>query len=495
LTRSISAQVRSGVKLTFVTTLVAGLVQASLMVILSRLLQPADYGLYAAAMAVANLTTGLTVNVLERTLIIDTQDATPPAATATMILLSVAMVALTTFAIMLAIKQLTDWPMPPGVLGALLAAHLLSSLAVVPRVMLRRKLLFRRIVLGELASQVVAGGILSVTLAATGWGAQGLALAQVGVQLVILLSVVWGSVLRFGRVTLRQLGGFIMTASHIGRIAALEMANGQVPPLALTAMTGPVSLGLFNRANSLVQLPIQLLTTSMTRVMISALVHVIDDRERLRSGMARLVGCAAAIVTPVAFGIAGSNRAFTGVVLGTKWLAAAPLMPFLAISVWAVMMGYLFSVLSEANRNFTEKVRIQTISTVALIAGMFLFFWLGLIGAAIGMACAGAIHLFLYMRLGARILDHPLRKVVDWLRPGLAAGALCFALTAALAQLLGDWSPFLLLPLQIACCGVATLLYYALFQRTLLNEIAANALPDRLRTKLFRRPVAGTNAQ
>lgn len=459
------------------------------MIVLSRLLLPADYGLYAAAMAVANLTTGLSSNVLERTLVISTEDDALPATHASMIVLLVGFVAMATFLVALIVIRLAGWAMPPGVLGALLGAHLIGSMGVVPRVILRRRLLFRQIVLGELASQILAGAVLSVALSAAGWGAQGLALAQLGVQAITVAFVVQGAMIHFGSVTLRQLRRFIVQAFQLGRVAALEMANGQVPPIVLTAISGPVQLGLFNRANSLVQLPVQLLTTSMTRVMVSALVHVVDDRERLRSGMARLVACAAAIVTPVAFGIAGSNRAFTGVVLGSRWVAAAPLMPFLAVSVWTMMMGYLFSILSEVSHNFREKVRIQLVSTLALGAGMLLYYRLGLVGATVGMACASTIYLILYMRLGAQILDLPVSRLAGWLRPGFVAGTLNFAVTSVLAWALSDWSPFLLLPLQIVTCGALTVLYYLLLQRPLLNELIENAVPDRMRARLISRSV------
>ncbi|WP_268934938.1 oligosaccharide flippase family protein [Sphingomonas sp. Leaf4] len=479
MTEGVGNKVRSGVKLTFLTTVASGLLQVVLLVVLSRLLMPRDYGYYIAALALANTSTGLSSSILERTLVVQQGEVAPSGRTATIIFVVVASVALVTFAVAWIATSLTSWTMPPGVLGTLLVAQIIASIGVVPRVNWRRRLLFRRIVFGEMASQIVAGALLSIALSAAGWGAQGLAFAQVFGSIVIVVAVTWGSGLRLSGFRPEELFVLVRSAGQLGRIAALEIANAQIPSLLLTLLAGPTALGLFNRAYTVVQLPVQLLTTSMTRVMISALVLMVDDRNRLQSGMRRLVQFAATIVSPVAFGIAGSHKAFTAVLLGGKWLEAAPLMPFLAIGTWTVMMGYLFSILSEATRHFAQKVRIQVASTLVLVFGIVAGSRFGLIGASGAMAVAGTVFLMFYMWLGAQILGLSVTQVARWMVPGFGAGLLCGISSWLLGQVFADLSPFVQLVIQVGDCGLVTVLFYLVFYRPLLAEIVRMAIPHR----------------
>jgi len=481
----VGSRVRSGVKLTFITTIISGLVQAVLLVVLARLLAPLDYGYYAAALAIANVTVALVNNVIERSLVIHVGEEAPAAAIAALVLLCSLGVALLTFAGATTVAALTRWTMPGEVLGALLVAQVINSLAIVPRVNLRRQLLFRPIVFGELASQLIGGALVSIVLAAAGWGALGLALAQVVGSVVTVVAVTAAAGLRIAPFTAKQAFTYLAAALSLARVVALEIANAQIPPLILTALAGPIPLGLFNRAYTLVQLPVQLLTNSMTRVMISALVTMVDDEARLRNGMRRLVTIASAIVSPVAFGIAGSHQAFTAVLLGPKWMAAATLMPWLAIGTWTVMMGYLFSVLSEATRHFGPKIRLQSTSSLVLALGLLLYVPIGLAGAAIGMALGGVTFLLLYIALGADILRLPYRTLAGWLTPGLVAGLVCCAGSWAVGEMVTA-SPYILLALQIGACGTLALAFYALFHRGLLGEIAGAALPVGL-TRRFAR--------
>lgn len=481
----VGARVRRSVKLTFVATIVSGLVQAVLLVVLARLLSPLDYGYYATALAIANVTVTLLNNVIERSLVIQVGEAAPSAAVTALVLLCSITVAAVTFAGAMTVASVTRWTMSSEVLGALLVAQVINSLAIVPRVSLRRKLLFRPIVVGELASQLVGGALVSITLAAAGWGALGLALAQVVGSVVTVAVVSTSAGLRIAPFTAKQAFTYLAAALSLARVVALEIINAQIPPLMLSWLAGPIQLGLFNRAYTLVQLPVQLLTNSMTRVMISALVTMVDDETRLRNGMRRLVTTASAIVSPVAFGIAGSHQAFIAVLLGAKWAAAGPLVPWLAIGTWTVMMGYLFSVLSEATRHFGAKVRLQAASSIVLGLGLLLYVPIGLVGATVGLALGGATFLLLYVRLGAHILRLPAATLASWLAPGLAAGLLCCATSWGVEQVVTA-PPYTVLSLQVSVCGAASLTFYAIFQRALLKEIIGAALPASLARRFLR---------
>jgi O-antigen/teichoic acid export membrane protein len=491
MSESLQSRVRSSVRMTMMATFASAAVQATTMVVLARLLGPVDYGFFILAISINGLSTQFVTSATERAMVIE-PDARTLEGRSIPTMLFLALVAGTVFAVVAIIKQLTGWNVQLGVLAIVMSGQAMNGLAVMPRALLRREIRFGPLVASELTGLIVGNLLTAAVLGWLGFGAYALALAAFMQNVV---STVWMLILA-PRGTLRprfgQLGGLAKTLYGVMKPSTLEAVNGQVSPLVVSSVLGPVSLGLFNRVYNLTTLPIQLLVSSVNRVIISTLVSVSDDAARLRRATELMVRGASAMVTPLAFGLAGAGVNFTSVVLGAKWTAAIPIVPFLAIAAWGNMLGSLFGQLLDSVQRFNAKARIQAISTT-LLAVLLLAsgaFW-GLLGVSVGAMLAGVLFLLLYIGVTADIVATSRRAVLGWLVPGAVAGAACFVVSRVEGRVLPTAPHAAVLVLQIVSCGAAALFVLITLDRETLMTFSRLLLPtwvDALATRLLVRP-------
>jgi teichuronic acid exporter len=475
------ARVGSAVRLTVLSTLLSGVLQAGVVVALARLIGPADYGAYVLCIAVLSVSTNFVTGSIERSLVVaETVNYRGLMFAAGLIVLSTA--ALTMGATEL-LRHLGWFTVRADLLAGLLIGGLFASLSVAPRVFLRRNLDYRWIVGSELAGIVIGVAATALILASMGFGATALVAGAMVQNLVMFLVLLVGgaegvSVALSGR-TLKTT---VRNTLSVSRLSALEVAHGQIPNFFISTL-GPAALGLFNRSQTIVQLPVQLLTASMSRVMISGIAAVADNRERLIRASRLTVMTTGAIVAPVNFGIAGSHVQFTEVMLGKNWAGAAPLVPILAFTSWALMTAVILGVISEAARHFGRKATAQAITSLVLLVLLATGVKFGLLSAA---AAIGAGALFLTVAnviLTARVLDIKSRTIVQWLAPSLTAGLGCGSFTWIVALCLHNQPALPVLLLQVSGCGILTAIYYIFMQREALLAILGATLPSSLNNK------------
>lgn len=475
-----SARLRGGVKITFLGTMFSGVIQAATMVILARLLKPLDYGFYIVCLSINALSVSFFISALERAMVLEADETAIRGRALPLVVFLVAVAGLTV-AICGAIREATGWQVDLRVLAIMLGAQALAGLAIVPRALLRRHVSFARIVGGELCGQLFGSFALAAVLAKLGWGPFALASGFAAAQVIAAACVFSTAPAGLLRLRLDGTRGLLRTMLGVVKVASLEAVNGQITPVAVTSVLGAAALGLFNRVYNLVTLPVQLLVSSVNRVMISGLVAVADDHDRRRDAIRKLMRVVSTVITPLALGVAGAGRTFVAVVLGDKWVAAVPIIPLLSIAVVANMMGTVLGQLAESVQRFNDKVRVQALSTVLLVTALLIGGHWGLTGVAAGAATGALLFFFLYMRLTSAIIAVPMARLMRWLAPSWAAGLASYAGARGVDALMPAAAGiYVTLAAQIAACGAAATLTLLLLDRPLLLDISRMLLPDRV---------------
>lgn len=472
----------SAVRITVLAGVAGIIIQGLILVVLARLLTPEDYGLFALAAAMSRLSGALVLGSLERLLTVGPEDrrAAHPAGLHTLLIAAASAVGLAAY---WAASWLGGFQHHAWLALVVLAASCPGAFVVGAKATLRRQLRFRPIVLGDLCGQILGTGFVAILCAVAGWGAYALA-AGVFVQSLASAVCIGLSARRplDLRIELADMPKLLKQLWLTTLMSASEIANGQIPSLLVPLLLGVTQLGLFNRIYALIQLPVEISVNALTRVLISGLVLVKEERGRLLRAFRKIVTLTTALSAPVAAGMIACRHDLVGVVLGPQWLEGAQLVPFLAVSTWATMTGVIFSILNEAAHLFREKTRIQVVSALVLVAAMAggaVFF--GLLGAAAGMAAASLVWLVLSMRCAGRRLETDMREMAGWMRPGAGAALLSGAVGWGVSQLAGgEISMSLRLALEVAACGLATVAYYGLFHRSLLLEILGHLGLTRL---------------
>jgi O-antigen/teichoic acid export membrane protein len=298
--------------------------------------------------------------------------------------------------------------------------------------LLRRQLRFRTLAVNSLISYVVGYFGVGFTAAWMGAGVYSLVAATLA-QSVLLAVLHYAAVrhpvtpvLRWG--PYRELYGF---GARVSVISFLEFLGGDLDTFAVGRFAGTALLGQYNRAFLLVNLPLQQLTTALTKVLFPAFSRMQDDRPRLRRLYGSSIGVAAAILVPTCTGLAVAADEVVAVVLGPQWERAATLLPVLAIAASFSLLSHLAGVLCEATAELTRKLALQAGYLVVLAALMGAAAGGELLAYAWAIAAGELIRHLGYLLLLRRVVG--LRGADVWQRyvPAIAAAIPVAAAIAA----------------------------------------------------------------
>lgn len=461
----------AGVKITFGASVATIIVQSVILVALARLISPEDYGRYAIIYAVWRLTLGLVLGAMERALVVASDEVAARISPLVPLVITAIVVALTTLAYL--VFRLI-WPDDNGMIFALLfASGLALGFALPSRVHLRRRFEFGPLAAADLVGQVLGTGGLTIAAALAGMGPEALAIGALGQAVISALIVVMACRPDFSvPFDWSALTDVTRRAASAGQAATTELIASQTPTVLIGWILGYQSLGLFNRIYSLIQLPLEILVNSMTRVLVSGLVATRDEPARSRRALGRLVTVSVCLMSPIAGGILGSYREFIYVVLGPSWMEGAAITPLLVAFTWLGMTAHVFAMYPESLALYRAKTVVQIQAGIVLVAGIAIGAYVfGLVGATAGLVAGSLAFLVLNIALTRRHLPIELAELIGWFRPGLVAGLVAFLWAVLAAYVLGGYSAYVVLAIQVAGCGLFTVLYLFLAERELAKDL------------------------
>ena len=303
------------------------------LIVLARLLTPADFGLAAVAIMVIGFSAifsefGIGPAVVQRP---DLQAAHLGSGWTLSVALGVLLGAIVwlTAPLVAAFFQLE--PLTP-MLRVLACIFPVQGLSVVSQSLLQRELRFRTLAVIEIVTSIVGYGIMGVTLALLGFGAWALIgahLAQASLKTVLSLIArphrIWPLVDRRACADLLYFGsGFT-----VGRVS--NYAAGQGENVVIGYCLGAVALGIYGRAYQLMAGPAVLFGNVLDRVLFPAMVHVQHDPRRLADAYRRGTALVALVILPVSALVVALAPEVIAILLGSEWDAVV--LPLQILSV------------------------------------------------------------------------------------------------------------------------------------------------------------------
>jgi len=329
---SLLHQVAFGLRWSFFSTVIgrAGSLLAG--IVLARLLTPREFGMFAVAM-VAFL--GLTsFNELGVSLAIvrwpgDVARIAPTVTTlaigASALLFAGCFVGAPWFASALGAPAAT------GVVRLMGVAVLIDGITAVPASLLQRTFRQDRRTIADLANLAV-GGLVSIALAAYGFGAWSLAWGRIAgnstsAVLLILLSPA------------RTLPGFDAKEARELLAFGLPLAGASLLVFAVLntdyiivgGLLGPVALGFYLLAFNVSSWPVNIFSTPVRNVSLAGFSRLLGDQAALQSSFCRSLGWLMAVTLPVCVLLAVLATPLVRLIYGAKWVPAAAALTFLAI--------------------------------------------------------------------------------------------------------------------------------------------------------------------
>jgi PST family polysaccharide transporter len=406
------------------------------LVLLTRLLAPADFGVVSAGLVVINLSLnfsqlGLGPALVQRTVLEPRH-------------LSTAFVASTGLGILIAgavwaaaplIAQFFRMDQLVSVIRALALAFPIAGIGTVPESLLQRELRFRLLANRDVLTYGVGYGTVGVVLALLGAGVWALVAAQVtqvGLRTIILLRVAppiprvrptWVSFIEL-------LGyGAGQSAAKIGTILANQVDN-----FVVGRWMGAAALGEYSRAFQLVSVPTKLLGDVLDKVLLPTMAQVQDEPRRLASAYLQGTAVLTLVTLPIGVVAAALAPELVAVAFGSRWAGVVAPYQVLALGMVFRTSYRMSDSLSKATGKVYRRAWRQGLWAGLVFLGALIGQQWGLTEVALGVLCALFINYIMMAQLSLEIIG------VSWsrflvvqlpaVRLALAVGAASLASTA-----------------------------------------------------------------
>jgi O-antigen/teichoic acid export membrane protein/chemotaxis methyl-accepting protein methylase len=263
--------------------------------------------------------------------------------------------------------------------------------------------------------------------------------------------------------------GWVATCNNLVVFLAWNSDN-----ILLGRFWGADALGLYGRAYQLATLPVHQLNGAITGVAFSAFSRIQDDADRLARSFLTAYSLLVSLTIPITISCALFAEEIVGVVLGAKWMEAAPIFRLLAPTALVFALVNPLSWLVISTGRVRRALTMTAATTPLVIVGIVLGLSQGPKGVALGYTLAMAllvIPITAWSIHGTRVTWAGLwRAIKPPLLSGLVASAIGLIVKITLGGMLAS-IPFLLVGLGLVLGSYAWVLLVAMGQKNLYVDL------------------------
>lgn len=201
----------------------------------------------------------------------------------------------------------------------------LNALGVIQHTILTRSFAFARISKIIFLAQLLSG-LAAVAMAYTGLGVWALVWQQVLLMAIrAALFWWWGGWKPTGRASLTALGAMAPYSMSLLASDLVTAIYNKVPHLFLGKIYADATLGYYDQAIKLKDLPVQSAMQSVQQVTFPALASIADKREKFAESYRQVLMVVAYAIFPVMLGMAAVAHDLFAVLLTEEWMPTVPL--------------------------------------------------------------------------------------------------------------------------------------------------------------------------
>ena len=320
-----------------------------------------------------------------------------------------------------------DNPLYSSLLKLSALSFVLRPFVNVPNAKLFREMRFKENTFISMFTLLVSS-LTSIALAWQGYGVWsliwgGLAGSIAGMFIVIPVSG-WKPGLRFDFGRAREL------ASYGFKVSANDLAvylRGQTSNFILSHQLGTTAVGLFNKADSLSQMPNNMVSGAVYHPVFRALSKEQDNLDKSRYLYFRAVSLVCLYSLPFYVGLWWLADPFVLAVYGAKWQAAAQPLTILALGGLFYAIENQSGAVAAAQNQLGIELRIQLTSWALMAAAVYGGLHYGLNGVAWGLLAVYAFNAVAMSWLAQRCLQARWRMLLDALKAPLLLNFMLFA--------------------------------------------------------------------
>jgi O-antigen/teichoic acid export membrane protein len=263
--------------------------------------------------------------------------------------------------------------------------------------------------------------------------------------------------------------GGVVTAGQI-----FWFIQAQADVLIAGRVLSAAELGYYTTALFLAQLFVNKVVPPLNEVAFSAYARIQDDPAAVAQGFLKSVRIVMLLAIPFCFGLAAISTPAVELMLGAKWLPAAPLVALLALAMPFMTLHVLFAPATNALGQPQIGTRTSLLGAVLMPVAFLIGVKLdGAHGIALGWLVAYPLLSAVSAHWSLPAIGLKKRELVAAILPPVLAGVAMGLVLAALDTLIATASPVLRLALLITGGGAVYGLWLLGFARERLAEVAA----------------------
>ncbi len=327
-----------------------------------------------------------------------------------------------------------------------------SGLKNVQQAYVSKTLQFKRFFFATLGGTVFSAFVgVGMALAGCGvWALVAQQLTNLVIDTTILwLTVKWRPIRAF---SFERLKGLLSYGWKLLVSGLLDTVYDKLREIIIAVMYTGEDLAYYNRGNSIPNLVVMNINTSIDSVLLPVLSAEQDEKTRVRDMTRRAIKISSYIMMPMMMGIAVCAEPIVRILLTEKWL---PCVPYLRIFCFA----YAFYPLHTANLNAIKAMgrsdlflRLEIIKKIIGIVVLVVTMRYGVYVMALSLIFTSILSLFINAYPNLRLLEYPYaRQLLDML-PAISMTCIMGACVYPVTWLgLNDWVTLLIqVPLGIA---------------------------------------------
>lgn len=252
----------------------------------------------------------------------------------------------------------------------------LTSLKVVPSVMLERQLKFQPIVKVEFLETLIFN-VLLIYLTFQGLGIWAFSISAIARSIIGVFAIYLVSPVEIGFMIKKDSAKNLLSFGIPFQLnSLLAVFKDRLVPLVVANMVGPTGIGYVTWAQNMAYLPLEFMNI-VIRIVFPAFSRLQEDKVNLTKAVEKTLFATSIIVFPALFGLGALLPSIIQYVVSPKWQSAQPLFYFFAFSTyWAVISTTLTNTLNAVGQvKTTLKLMLMwTILTWILTPSLVYFF-------------------------------------------------------------------------------------------------------------------------
>jgi O-antigen/teichoic acid export membrane protein len=466
------ARIRSAVFWRSGSQIVAQIVSWAATLAVIRILDPADYGLFAMTQVILSFMQFLNgyglVSALVQSETLDSHKLRQ--AFGIMLLLNGAL-ALIQLAIAPLAASYYDQPMVANLLRVQALIYLATPFISIPEAIMGRSLDFKRPAIVNFVAALAAAGV-AITGALLGWGVWTLVFAP--------LTLFWVKGIGYAIATgflpvpsfdFRGTGAMIAFGASLLGGQFLWLIQSQSDIFIAGRTLSAHELGLYAEALFLTQIFVSKFIPPLNDVAFPAYARMQKEPAKIRWSFCKAVRLLMLLSCPIYFGMAVTAGPLVETLFGPKWLAMAPFVAILALAMPFMTLQVMFAPVSNALGRPGITVRVSAVGAVLMPCA----FLVGIRFGAIGLAWAWLAAFPILTLVTARLAGAPMGLKPSDLMNAAAPAILSSAAMAVTVMLADGVLPPMAAPMRLAILicvgGSAFCAILFLFARGLANEL------------------------